>query len=567
MTSALSTRLAVTAVCLLVVCASVGPVVTARSNADTSSSARIDGAVAAADFDENVVRVTQGESVNFSVSSDADATLNIGSPEMGFWAQSNVSGSSEVTLDTYETDADDIVRGDIDPDLRTEPLDSPLEPGTYDMNLTVNGKQTALAKLIVEPKGEPGLGNDVDRWILPSGTELDDVEEPSEVDGAVSVASDEELRVAQGRWVAFGVNTSEFSAGFVGSSSNATDLFGAEFTETDPEMNTEENRFNAANLEKVVHVREDGSVYFFVNTAQHGIDANETYRANVSVVGDSPFLDGPEWVQSSFSVVPPKAELVHAGEPIQLNATETLRGETTLPPGETVNVTASYDGVPPFVEPKEATVESNQSFAVEFDFSDVRRGETVEIALPDQQKTYDGVRIWEVRIDHTGEKVELTKDATITGDTKLEPGSEFDMEVAYTGESSSFTKQKTVIVNQDGEFSADFDLDDASEDGNLSISIPEYNKTVPAILTSQETTDTPASTTTSTPSSTTTETSTTTQETTTTDEPTEETDTATESPLTQQTIQENQSVPGFTLVSTLFVLLAAILLGVRRAQQ
>jgi len=521
-----------------------------------------------ASFSPNVVRVTQGNTLNISASVDGPATLNLGSPENGFWVQMEISGSTEISLDTYETEVDDIVNGGGTLTTKVKQVDRPLAATTYDMNITVDGREVALGKFIIKPRGSPEFSDDIDQWIIPPTTNIGEVTDPVEIEDAIPVDAETEPSVAKGRWVVLEVNTSEFSNGFVRSSESASDLFGVTFEQQSSTMNVQPNRFDESEIEKFVHVPQDDSLYAFVNTGRHGIEPGDRYRANVSVVGESPFVDGQPSVSTNFSVVTARAKIEYATEPIPVNETETIRGTTTLPPGETINITATYDGIPPFIEPKQATVRANQTFQTTFDFSDVRRGDRFTITLPDQNKEYHAVRTWEVRLNHTGDQLTLAEDATITGEAKLEAGSQFEIQANYKRESSSFTKSQHVVVNQSGGFTAHFDLSDASPDGNLSISIPNYNKTVPANLRTQEPTPT-AQTTTATATTTTTATHTSTAKTTTTQTTTnsgltQASSAQQQTPISQQTIEDSQSVPGFGSLTTIIVLLGALLVAIRR---
>ncbi|WP_170977268.1 BGTF surface domain-containing protein [Halorussus salinisoli] len=539
--------------------ATISPSVLAVSSLETTNEVALNAE--SSSFSQTVVRGTRGNTINISASTGSQATLNLGGPEMGFWVQMNISGSTEVTLNTYETDVEEIVSGSSTLDIKgREELAQPLVPATYDMNITIDGREVARGKFIIEPRGETGFTGDIERWASPAAG-IDEVQHPSELSNAIPISPENETVVPKGRWVAFRVNTSKFSEGFLRASGNATDKFSASFVEQNPDMNTEPTTFSGTDIEKFVSVPKDDALYFFVNTGRHGINANSTYRVNVTVIGDTPFVDRPESVITNFTVVKPQVGLQRSKTPIIVNSTETIRGSTTFLPGETINITAKYNGVPPFIKPKEATVQSNQTFKTSFDFSDVTRGDTFIITLPDQDKSYQAVRAWEVRINHTGEKIKLSEDATITGEAKLEPGSQFEVQANYDGDHSSFSKSKTVIVTQSGDFSVDFDLSEASPGGNLSVSVPAYNKTVPAVITSTTPTTT-ASTTEST--STTTTTTLTTTQTTKSHSASETTRKAlTQQPITQQTEQSSSPVPGFTFRSTLLAILTVILL-VRR---
>ncbi|WP_202932753.1 BGTF surface domain-containing protein [Halorussus salinus] len=550
----------------MIVAASVSPPVIAGSTSETPNQASL--SVPTGSFSETVVRGTRGEKINISAAADSQATLNLGSPENGFWVQMNFSGSTEVTLDTYQTNIDDIVSGGQIEQTARRQFGRPLAATTYDMNITINGREVARGKFIIEPYGESKFVDDIDTWIAPASNGMKDVERPSELSNAIPIDAGENATVPQGRWVAFRVNTSGFNDGFLRSGANASDLFSATFTEVNPDINKQPHTFDSSEVRTFESVQQEDALYLFVNTGRHGINAGSTYRVNVSAKGNSPFIEYPESITTNFTVIEPQVNVEYSSNPMVVNSTATLRGTTTLLPGETINVTAKYDGVPPILETKETEVRMNQTFAVTFDLSNVRRGDRVIFTLPDQKKSYKAVRAWDVRLNYTGDSINLQEDAKIAGEAKLEPGSQFEVQAKYKEGATRFTKTKQVVVTQTGEFAVNFDLSDASPKGNLSIRIPEYNKTVPAVLTETPPTITTISTV-STPTTTTT-TQTTTKTTATTQTPT----TTTKDVITQRAINESltqrpkesgQSIPGFTAMSSLVGLLSVLLLMLRRA--
>lgn len=573
-------RIILFTVVLFLISASVSPPLLVGASPEATNEEALN-AQSGGSFSPTIVRGTRGNKINISVSTDSDATLNLGSRDIGFLAQVNISGSTEVTLDTYQTNLSKLVSGGGDTNVVTHDseLNKPLVAGTYNMNITVDGREVALGKFIIEPRGTPEFTGDIERWASPAA-ELGDTQQPSSLPNALSITPENETPIPKGRWAAFRVNTSEFSEGFLRMPGNVSEKFAVSFVEQNPELNTRPNTFTARDSNfSFVNAPSEDSLYFFVNTGNHGIEADSTYRVNVSVIGDNPFVKYPESVETNFSVVEPQANLQYSGTPMDVNTTDTIRGTTTLLPGEDVNITARYDGFPPFFKEETATVKQNQTFEMDFDFSSLERGDTFTITLPDQDKTYEAVRAWEVRLNYTGEKIQLSKDATITGDSKLDPGTEFKVEANYEGEYSSFSQSKTVVVTQTGDFSVDFDLKEASPDGNLSIRVPAYNKTVPAILVPTTTTTTTAPATTQQPATTTTPDTTTTTATQTetqttesnatsetTGEVTEETtqEALTQQRVTQQAEQSSQPIPGFTSLSTLFAIFAALLLISRR---
>jgi hypothetical protein len=110
-----------------------------------------------------------------------------------------------------------------------------------------------------------------------------------------------------------------------------------------------------------------------------------------SVAADGPLADEREAVSVGVRVVERRVDLRYDGDRIVFENRTTLRANTTLAPGTTVNVTATDDDLPPIHEPRTKTVGADRTFAATFDFSDYRPGRELEVALRDQGQTHEAV--------------------------------------------------------------------------------------------------------------------------------------------------------------------------------
>jgi cell division septation protein DedD len=170
------------------------------------------------------------------------------------------------------------------------------------------------------------------------------------------------------------------------------------FVQAERGMNVEPNDFNVSSPsfsfsdgERIVATPDREGFYLFVDIAEHGIAAGDRYDVSFSVAADGPLADEREAVSVGVRVVERRVDLRYDGDRIVFENRTTLRANTTLAPGTTVNVTATDDDLPPIHEPRTKTVGPDRTFAATFDFSDYRSGRELEVALRDQGQTHEAV--------------------------------------------------------------------------------------------------------------------------------------------------------------------------------
>lgn len=377
-------RAAFVVVVLLV--AAVGPSIGATSASGASAS-----------FEQNVVYEQRGDVVDITVKSSQGGTVNLGSPDHGFWMQVRVGkGTTELHLNTYKAgrtgtySLDEMVwasagsatiRG-----LGTDPIDAPLEPTQYPMNVTIDGVERAIGKFVVVDRST----KDVSARIAPRATDVDGLS-PGEVADATTPIDDNGT-VARGDWLVLHVEATGLS-GFLSKSILDGDRHGVamSFARSNLEMNVAPNEFDGDAVRRLVpHPNHEG-FYLFVDTADHDIEAGDRYDATFSVTSDGHLADEREAVSTTFRVVERRVDLQYDGSELVVEGETTIEGTTTLAPGTTVNVTARDEEILPFLTPQMATVTADRTFAATFDFTRLEPGRGFEIRLRDQGQRHDAV--------------------------------------------------------------------------------------------------------------------------------------------------------------------------------
>jgi hypothetical protein len=97
-----------------------------------------------ANFASDTPSDNRGEVIPITVHASKSATVNIWTPGHGFWVQLNVTGgTTTLDLNTYWADDPNKVisleKGSIRGSPKVTPAAGPLQPGVYNMNITVNG--------------------------------------------------------------------------------------------------------------------------------------------------------------------------------------------------------------------------------------------------------------------------------------------------------------------------------------------------------------------------------------------------------------------------------------------
>jgi PGF-CTERM protein len=396
---------AVIAVVAVLLTATVAPFV--GSTAAKSATAATDGASASfgaaaapsATFDETVVYEQRGDVANVTVRASEPATVNLGSPEDGFWLQVRVGkGTTKLRLDTYRAGESGqyslgemvwATKGSIKSrELKTDPIEAPLDTAEYEMNVTISGQERAVGTLVVEERATHGLS----ARIAPRATDATELSSEAEMQDATMPPWNES--VAHDDWLFLHVDAS----GVEGALSEARldgdgDVMRVTFRQTNPPMNGERNEFTGASVERLFTDGDTEGFYLAVDTGEHDIEPGDKYEITFVVPAESPLADERETVSTTIRVVERRVELDRKGPGnyVVVEGKTTLTGTTTLTPGSTINITARDTDLDPFVIPKEVRVADDRTFAVTMDFSGLESGREFDIRLPDQGRTVPGM--------------------------------------------------------------------------------------------------------------------------------------------------------------------------------
>lgn len=408
------TKYTVALAAVVVLLAATGaPVVTATTNANTSETAspsteasitnasmtNANAFAGSASFQPSVVREQRGDIANITVKTSDSATVNIGSPQQGFWMQVTVGGgTTTLRVNTYKAGQSNkyglsemvwASQGSIKGrTLRTASINAPLEAAQYSMNVTVNGQEKALGNLVVEKRATHGIS----ARIAPESLKIDELKSASEIEAATREPWSQSI--AHGDWLVLRVNASGTDGAL---KKQRLDGDGehilVEFDQANPPMNAQSNDFYANNVARLVRDGTGEGFFLFVDTAEHDIEPGDRYNISFVIGKQSPLVDTREAVETSIHVAPRKVKIDRngPGEEVVVEGKTKISGKTTLTPGTTINLTVRNSSVPPLFKTATMTVKPDRTFATTFDFSDEEPGRTFQIRLPDQRKTIPGV--------------------------------------------------------------------------------------------------------------------------------------------------------------------------------
>jgi PGF-CTERM protein len=378
---------------------SLGPVVSAPAAAATTAAASSVNTQPSASFAESVVYEQRGDVANVTVKTSQPATVNIGSPETSFWLQLEVGkGTTKLRVNTYK--AGESSRYSIDEmvwstngnlrsrQLRTRPIDAPLDAADYHMNVTINGNEQAIGTLAVEERSTRGIGT----RIAPRTTRV--AELASEDDLLGSSVEPWNDSVAHDEWLFVHVDATGVRGALSKSQLDGDgDIMKVDFRQANPPMNGQGNEFTGASVERVLTPPGTEGFYLVVDAGDHDIEPGDRYEMTFTVPERSPLADERETVSTGIRVVERRVNVDRngPGNEIVVENETTIRGSTTLTPGTTINVSAREPDPDPFLIPRTVTVTGDRTFAVTMDFSGLEPGREFEIRLTDQGRTIPAV--------------------------------------------------------------------------------------------------------------------------------------------------------------------------------
>ncbi|WP_435176002.1 BGTF surface domain-containing protein [Halorussus sp. AFM4] len=408
-------RLRAAGLVTLLLAAAVAPAVGASSAAAGAGSTAA-SAGASASFSPTVTYGVQGDITTITVETSDGGVVNIGSQSEAFWMQVRVgNGKTELTLNTYlagvadtEAEMKRALSGGTVVRATPTPVDKPLEAAIYDLNVTRDGRELALGKLVLNERATNGI----DVRIAPASLKVSELDTEKKIVGATRAPWGNNS-VARGDWLAVHVNATGlaglFANGGVGGA-NGVDL---RFAQVDGDMNADRNEFDGGDVERFVSVEQ--GFYVFVDTGEHDIEAGDRYNVSFTIEADTGLAKRKQVVTTSFRVAPRKVHIERngPGDRVVVEGKATISGTTTLTPGSTINITVRDDGMPPFHQSRTVRVTAERTFETTVDFSDLRPGRTFDIRLVDQGRTVPGM----VKPEETTTAAPNTTTATTTTTT------------------------------------------------------------------------------------------------------------------------------------------------------
>lgn len=371
---------------------------------------------ASASLAKNVVKTARGDIAELTVSlSNTDtATLVIGGEDVNYESTVELtddSGDGEVTvlMNTYTTGRtegeEDVAFGTLDEgdsvsaELGTEELDTVLSPADYDISVQVDGHETDVGTLLLQPRTTGSLA--IQRAPGPMYTGgLDslqavyDAQDDGHVTDTDAIVRGETLVLEVAANGIFGA-LSEYS--------------GEKLTEFDPIPAVE-----TSSLFELLVASDDGEVALKLEeTAQEdrarafadpvagrlfvlfdtddasfdggSFEPGRVFEATFTVTEDGPLVDDEETVGDTVEVVEAEGEFnVDAEEEVlvvEKAPNQTIGGETVLAPGTKVTVGAKGGDESPFLMTEETRIAVDGGFAGVFNFEDVSADASFEATL------------------------------------------------------------------------------------------------------------------------------------------------------------------------------------------
>lgn len=437
---------AVVAVVVVLGAATSGALAQADDVADhetAASTAQI--ASGSASFADRSISVTRGDTLTVTVSHSATAHLNLGSRENGFLLDVTLpgSGTHTVTIDTYNSTGDPrtYVSGGGNVTLHTHPLTRPLAAGTYLMNVTVDGVERDIGRVVIEERRPMNATTAVAPGSLATTAEGDPVDVTL---GAVLGAATRRTTVAKGDLAVIAVNESGLENAFDPnhlSGDAASNGIEVRFTERDEPPNTQPLSFTAsASTVRVFPDFEHDRIVFVWDTSTARLPdgvRNHTYDVTFRLNGATNDLVEEDVVEARTRVdlVPARVGIRAQSRSASGRApgftvmpweerTVAVAGRTTLAPGSTLDVRArSASKTNPFLRAHRVTVDGNGTFGATFDFSSVARGTSFPLwVLGHRERTERTVRLHEERATLNFTNQERTGDAVVVRNVSLAAG-------------------------------------------------------------------------------------------------------------------------------------------------
>ncbi|MCG1002118.1 MULTISPECIES: hypothetical protein [Halobacterium] len=331
--------------------------------------------------------VTRGETVSISVSHSSPANLTISGGGFEVLVGFGGGGTSTIEFDTYRSDgetAGEFISGGA-PDLKGPPLDEAIQPGEYDLKVTIDGQVEAYGTLTVLPNGEVTGETGALRGDYFEGDGGGNALGAVQTHAEIGRGND---NVVVGDYAAFVFeeNDSGIGAPFGGDATLgalAGEGFEVRVEELDPEPNTRAETYTVEDLRASASFGGSGdgrlAVLWDTSGIELGSGSNHTYEFELSVneTRNPLFSESQTLLTERVTLVEPSVRI--SADPgytlAPWNGDQmAISGETNLLPGTTLNVRALHeDGEPPRIWQDNVQVGQSGAFGTTLDFSNAER--------------------------------------------------------------------------------------------------------------------------------------------------------------------------------------------------
>jgi len=244
------------------------------------------------------------------------------------------------------------------------PLDEAIEPGKYQLEVTIDGVTQAVGNLEVTERGET-TGT---TGVLPGDVDFEE-SKPGNIHSRVTPRG----TVAHGDYAAFVVN--ESGLGWAVNESGLADELTAEIVELDPEPNTVADEFSGGDFRIISQVEDHDRFLVLWDTDQveRHRSSNNTYEFRLTLDGSSNLVAEDERLVEQRTKVLEPAVALTAEPSFTLapwdDATMRVDGRTNLAPTTSLDVRALQETPNSYLWKNVVDVSTNGTFTATFDFS------------------------------------------------------------------------------------------------------------------------------------------------------------------------------------------------------
>jgi hypothetical protein len=363
-----------------------------------------DGATPDASFGNSVVTEQRGDVavVTVFLRDTNTATLTVGSQEVNYETRVRVrdgdgDGRVRVRINLHHANgwtgasANEVYStadgsDSVDATRRTAALDSPLDAGTYGMELALDGSPTDVASLELE---EPSTGS-TDTFVAASDVD------PADRAAVIDAASQRD-EVAREDVAIVAVRTSGVFGYVDGADDLADGTQGVSLTIRQTNAGANQNPKRIPLSEGTLHAYPQSDVLLFaVDTDATAVEPGEAYEARFVVSDDNPYTDATRTSSATVTVRERTASFTDTPIRVEPERRQPVRGTSTVAPGTELTLRfESQADLDPFIKQPTVTVGSDGRFSTAVDFSGHESGtEFTAVVLEDDEAvsgTADGV--------------------------------------------------------------------------------------------------------------------------------------------------------------------------------